>query len=663
MALTKSQKEAVFSTNGNILINAGAGSGKTTAFTARVAYLINNEKVDPKSILAITFTNEAADNMRDKLKNLIGARKAKEINVTTFHSLAYKTLKTEYYSEYRNKTIMQQWWKMKQLYDIIKSESALNPIGLDLRDDSTGLRINAGDLAQFISYQKSNMILPNSAVLIDDKVRLQGVLSRSELQAAYDLFCEQCIHANLIEFDDMLMDFYYKLTEDESLRNEFLTRYKYVMVDEMQDTNNVNMEILKLISDNNLYAVGDFRQGIYGFINADIDNILTFTSSFDNVKVIQFRENFRSTETIVNFCNRIIDVSPVELYRQFDGQVAARNVAGDNISIVYHQNDYDEVDSIVNDIANYSDESYDDIAVICRTNAQLGIFELELADRDIPFDISSTHSFFDRSEIADLIAYAEHMVDISNDMALRRIINKPNRFISNKIQSDLDKYAFENNLFLEEAIGQIDAGKSNGKLMDLKILFEDLRDMREMSAGRVLKKIYNEIRYYDHIRTTAKTPSDIVVKEEAIERLFSMAKTFPNIKAFLGHVNKVKINNNKPKKNSVKLMTVHSSKGLEFKRVYGAFVTGESFPHKMNNDYEEERRLFYVLASRAKDELFLSSFVYGSGSNESGGVVEESPFLAETVGGSIISDLRKKALHNRGSYKILLDNNMNIKSN
>ena len=643
MALTKSQNEAVFHKNGNVLIQAGAGAGKTTAFTARVANLIANEKVDPSTILAMTFTNEAADNMRSKLASLIGKTKANSVEITTFHSFAYKTLKSKYAHVYGEKKIIQQWWKFSKLYDLIAVGNKKNPIGLNLIDNE-GKQINAGDLSQFISYQKANMINPGSAVLIDDKVSYVKNVGRRKLQDAYDTYCDLVKHARVLEFDDMLMDFYYYLEENEELLNDIKGRYNYIMVDEMQDTNSVNMEILKLITDNNLYAVGDFRQGIYGFINANIDNILSFKTTFPDVNLIEFRENFRSTKTIVGFCNTIIEKSPVDKYKQFQSQKAARKETGSDISIKYYQDEILEAKEIVEEISQQIDDNWErslsDYAVICRTNAQLGMYESMFADIGIRVDVSSSKSFFDRKEVSDILAYAQHTIDPTDDMSLRKIINAPNRFVSKQTINDLDKYSFEHGVTLENALMQMDSGRSRSSLMTLANHFEDMREETDINASKFLRMIYNSIGYRDHLEKKSTSHTELMIRQEAIDRLFDISKKFPTIEAFLGHVSLIRNNNNSKGKEAIKLLTVHASKGLEFEVVFAPGVTNANFPHPMNADFEEERRLFYVVCSRAKDHLFISSHVFQGAKQE---VVAASPFLVDTVGKKI-NDMRKNVL-------------------
>lgn len=642
MKLTEHQLDAVKSVDGNILIHAGGGAGKTAAFTARIANLIANEGVSPEEILGLTFTKEAAENMRKRLKKLIGKKKSDKVHLSTFHSFAYGLLKQNFPHRYEDKTIIKDWFKMSKLYDIVAKPNRSNNIGLSLP-------IKAGELGSFISYQKANMIKQGMNVLIDDNVSYVSYVDPALLQSAFDTYCEATKNARVLEFDDMLVDVYYELKNNEEFLNNIKSRYKYVMVDEFQDTNTVNMEILKLITDNNLFVVGDFRQGIYGFINANINNILDFKNTFSDVKLVELQENFRSTNNIVGFANKVISTSPVDKYKQFSEQIGARKIEGNPIRIKLYEGEYNEAmdicDEII-DLVDNQDKSYNDFAILSRTNTQLGFYESMLADNDIPADVSSSRSFFDRKEISDILYYAEHVVNPEDDMSLRRIINSPSRYISKAIISDLDKYSYKNNITLEAALSRMEVSNALVKknLLSLQELFEQLRKNSDsMTAGKFLRHIYKHTRYEQHLQKTAKTSSELIMKTEAVEKLFELSKKFPNIRAFLGHVSIIRSNNNSGSKDGVKLMTVHAAKGLEFEHVYIPYATADNFPHEMNSDIEEERRLFYVATSRAKNEMTISAPMFTKTAP-----LNLSPFLVDVVGSEIL-DLRKSII--RGEKK------------
>lgn len=628
MKLTSDQMKAVKHVRGNVLVNSSAGSGKTAVFSSRIANLIANEGVAPESILGLTFTKDAAENMRKRLSSVIGKGKSDKVNLSTFHSFAYRILKSEYPREFSHIKITEMWWKLQTIYDIVGKKSYKT-------QDSLELDVKGGEMLAFISYQKANMIRPGYRVIIDDKVPFVKHIDRSTLQLVYDRYCEAVKHARTMDFDDMLLEVYYKLIDDKKLLHKIKSQYQYVLVDEFQDTNSINMEILKLITNNNLFVVGDFRQGVYGFINANIDNILTMRDTFDDVELIELRHNFRSTNNIVKICNDIIDVSDNEKYKGFSGAISAKNVDGEPVKVKVFSDEVTEFTHIVSEIETMIDSkpdlTYNDFCILCRTNAQLGVFESVLADRGIPARLSDSKSFFDRKEIADILAYASHAIDPSDDMSLRRIANSPTRFISRAILNKLDEYAYKNNKTLEESISYIDAGRASKNLEGIKQLFSQLRDHTDETAHRFLQKIIYSTGYMDFISQKGVSPSEIIIKEESIGRLLELSKKFTSIQAFLTHVQIIK-NNSKKKDVAVNVMTVHSSKGLEFKHVFAAGVSEENYPHKMAIEKEEERRLLYVALSRAIETLTITTSLFGQSESET---IKPSPFLSDIMEGDL----------------------------
>ena len=640
MKLTTNQMAAVKHTNGNALVNSSAGSGKTAVFTSRIANLIANEKVNPESILGLTFTKDAAENMRKRLKGIVGKSQSDKVNLSTFHSFAYRFLVSEFPLEYQNVKITQDWWKLQTVYDIIGKSSNRNPDALDLD-------LRGGEMLAFISYQKSNMIRQGNAVLIDNNTPYVKGISRDDLQEAFDRYCESVKHARTMDFDDMLINTFYKLIENPDLIEKFKSQYKYIMVDEYQDTSSINLEILKLISENNLFVVGDFRQGIYGFINANIDNILEFTDMFEDVSLIELTDNFRSTDNIVGICNDIIGASDNVKYKGFSSANGASGEDGPPVRVTVCNSEVIEAEHIVKSIEgrieSNPDLTFNDFCILCRTNAQLGIFESILADRDIPARLSDARSFFDRKEIADVLAYAEHAINPGDDMSLRRIFNSPTRYISRVILNKLDEHAFKLDSSLEESIKTF---QNDSRLESVVDLFKKIRKFQNESAYKFLTRILYFTNYQEFIQQKGMSASEIILKEESLERLLEMSKKFTSIKSFLTHVDIIK-NNSKKKEIAVNVMTSHSSKGLEFKHVYVSNVTAENYPHKMTIDPEEERRLLYVALSRAIETLDVSMSVNTLGSESN--VVLASPFLIDIME----TDLKKamsQAMHGSDTY-------------
>lgn len=645
MGFTKEQEIAVMADEGNWLINAGAGSGKTTSFTARIARLVKKDIALPEEILGLTFTKESANSMQKKLGKLIGKKQASNVHLSTFHSFAYNILHQKYPGKYKSLELMPSWWKMKTLNNFCSKASGFNPDGMNLN-------VKAGDLASFISYQKMNMIAPGEQIVTDLRTQTVNHIEESTLSEIYSKYCHLQEKARLMEFDDMLLDLYNLLQEDERLGRTIRDRYDYIMVDEFQDTNKVSMGILQRISDNNLFAVGDFRQGIYGFINASIDNILDFTDVFEDVHVVDLKHNFRSTRNIVAISNKIIDKSPIEKYKQFAPQLAASKEVGDSIKLaVYRDEQYEtrEIAVKISEMVESGKYDFCDFAVLLRTNAQLGMYESAFSSQEIPVDVSSDKSFFDRREIADLLSYAEHTIDPDNDNSFRKVYNSPNRFVSHAVQKNIDEYSHKHDISLEDAAMKTDNGRSAKAIAGFVNLFDDLRNIADdMRADKFLIEIYKRTGFKTHLEKTAATAVDLETRIEAVDSLFKIAKKFSHISHFLAHILVIKQNNKKKKnENAVRLMTLHAAKGLEFNYVFMPSFTDESYPHNMNPDEEEERRLAYVGLSRSRNglELSMPNFVTDGGLKHN-----PSPFLIDVVGDDI-ADLQKEVTRGENEAK------------
>lgn len=636
MKLTESQLKAVKAKEGNFLVHAGSGSGKTSSFVARIANLIMNENVSPSSILGLTFTREAAENMRTRLTDLVGESFAKMVHLSTFHSFAYGFMKENFPSHYNNKSLMKSWWKIKTIYDIHKE------LELD---------VDPHVFQDCISLQKTYMIREGEDIHMDGETVTKD--NFHELQRGYNLYCKRTREARLYEFDDMLVDLYYSLKNNKELKDKITSQYQYVMVDEFQDTNHANMMLLKEITDNNLFVVGDFRQGIYSFINADVNNILNFQDEFEDVTLVELNENFRSTNQIVDFANDIINSSPVEKYKQFHNQIPAREIDKEKVKMTVFPDESKEIESIierVNELRSEHGLEYKDFAIILRTNNQLAEYESVFADHSIPVDVSTSKSFFDRREIVDLLSYAQHVIDPDNDISINRIMNTPNRYISNKVIADVATYAFDKDVSYEDAARQVNMGRYTSNIRKVPELFDKLREeLDNMSTSNFLQYICDKSGLVEHIEKTALNTIDAEMKTGAIDKLIGLSKKFSDLEAFLGHVEIIKKNNGK-NANGLKLMTVHASKGLEFPVVFLPSLTNNNFPHDMNGNVEEERRLFYVASTRAKDHMEISAPLFA---NNDGHTYDISPFI-EDVTDVNLGEIRRSVMRDNTPQTFVL---------
>lgn len=628
MQYTEEQLKVIKAHRGNNLVNASSGSGKSSVVIANIVDLIKNEGVDPSEILVLSFSNTAADSIKQKLKHAVG-NKANTINAMTMHSFAYSQLKKASHNEYSNKSIVKSWFQLDTATNLVKEADNYNEYGLDIS-------LLPGQLLQFISYQKANMVFPKDNVIINDETDYVKDISRDKLQRAYDNYCKILYNAKSIDFDDMLLDFYDKLRSDSEFVNVMKNKYKYILVDEAQDTSRINMEILKLISNNNLLFVGDFRQGIYSFNNSSIDNILNFHKEFDNVNIYELSYNFRSTDKIVKISNNIIAKSPDERYKSFKEQIGARHVNGEDVDIVMYNSEHIEAEDIVQKVEDLIDNGVDmnDIAILHRTNNGLLLYESMFSSLNIPVRLSGGSSFYDRNEIVDLMAYLR-LSYAEDDSALRRIYNRPNRYLSNNLLYKLDEYATNNNISLEHAMRNMPLkGRERGNINRLLNSIDDIRDKSHLKCNRIIKNILRITNYEGFMKYKSSTRNDLYLKLDAIDRFISDSESFVDPNQFLGYISSIKRNSKTKHKEAVNLMTVHASKGLEYDYVFVTGVHNNNFPHKMDgNNYEESRRLLYVAVSRAKNHLQVSIPVnqetIQSDTNEQGDRLDVSPFLLD----------------------------------
>lgn len=644
MKFTDEQKEAVLTIEGNIVCIASAGSGKTSAYTNRIAYMVQEKGISPLEILAITFTKKASEEIQKRLIKMIGRDRAKKVPVGTFHSIAYRLLKA-LDPEFEKIAICPEWWKLSVMNDLCKPATEKNHRGLNLG-------IKAGELSQFISYQKANHITPNDTFIINEQVGFVDGISDEMLREAYRTYEQLKIESRQIDFDDMLVRFYEKLRDDEKFSSRIRNQYKYIMVDEYQDTSAIVVSIIKMINTKNVFVVGDWRQSIYSFINADVNNILDFKDHFDNVKTIELNKNFRSTQNIVNLSNDIIDHSPIEKYKRYKHSESVAEV-GDKVQFTLYQDERKQANRIADKIieANESGTPLSEIAILVRANSQTAIFEETLTDRDIPFDVSKSMSFFDRKEVLDLLSYARLVANSDDDVSFRRVINSPNRYLSKKFVEDLEKFAGAHDMNLLQAIRVTPmAGEWKFKrgIDNFTKVIQDLHYQQNVNAGRFLRNVVRLTRYNDYINENTITASAIPEKLDAVEKLCEMASKFPSIQAFLAHVGKINDKKTKSKgKDAVNIVTAHSSKGLEWDVVFVVNVNEELFPHNMNPDKEEERRLFYVACSRPRKQLHVSWWFYGSDMEK----VNEGLFINELLGKEKLLEMKKSLF--RGASEVV----------
>lgn len=604
---------------------ASAGSGKTTTFVRRIANMVNNHGVSPDEILAVTFTRKASEEMQKRLSLLIGEELANRVLIGTFHSIAKNFLESSLDPFSEPFKIAPDWWIMQKLNDICSPPGDKNHLGLNL-----GLKV--GELATFISYQKANLITPKDKLLIDDTVRFADRVDQKTLKEAYSTFERLKEESGQITFDDMLVMFHNKLQQDLFFLADVQKRCNYVLIDEFQDTSVLMLKIIKLINEDNVFVVGDWRQSIYSFINANIENILTFKDNFKNTTLIELDKNFRSTQNIVHTSNAIISNSQLEKYKEF---APSNSIAECGAEIVLHtfETETSQASGVMQKICELRDNgtSLNEIAILVRTNPQTVAFQQVFNDANIPYNLSKSTSFFERREVLDLLSYARLSLDSLDNNSFERIYNTPNRFISKKFVEDLHKFASSRGSSLLDSIEKFPQSQEwkfkNGVNVILSIIRNLRHTINAYSAERFLKNLVSITGYKEHIEKQSNNAVTMLESLEYVDKLIKISSKFKTIKEFLNYIAVMEKKDTKKPKDGIAISTIHSAKGLEWDIVFVVNVIDGSLPHKNNTNIEEERRLFYVSTSRPRKQLYITSYK----TDEDGSLKMSSPFFRELV--------------------------------
>ena len=590
-SLNEQQKKAVTTTEGPLLVLAGAGSGKTKVLTTRVAYLIKEKEVDPQSILAITFTNKAAKEMKDRVINLLG-KEAYEIHISTFHSFGLSIIRDNY-----------QKLGYEKNFTILDSDDSLTIIKRIIKSFNLDTEFyNPKNIKSIISTNK------NSMVMVKDYSKLAySEFSKVVLQI-YKKYEETLKSGNSLDFDDLLLLPLLLFKKYPPILLKYQKKYKYILIDEYQDTNEVQYLLAKKLSakNKNICVVGDESQSIYGFRGADYRNILNFEKDYKNSKVILLEENYRSTKNILEVANDIIKNNT----EKRDKHLWTANEKGPKV--VYYQsfNERDESLYIVKRIKELLLKEIDgsEIAILYRTNAQSRIIEETLLQERIPYKIVGNVSFYNRKEIKDLVAYLKVIYNSADNINLLRIINTPRRGIGRKTIERLSNYAYDNNLSLYDAI-------RDGKEAEFKKIIEEIKIKME---GLTLTELVDLVLEKSGLRNSlifentieSKIRLENLYEFRTITKEFELKYGIIALEEFLYEISLVTdIEEYKDNNNAVTLMTVHSAKGLEFDYVFVIGLEEGLFPYLNYQDepnkIEEERRLCYVAITRCKKKLWL----------------------------------------------------------
>jgi DNA helicase II / ATP-dependent DNA helicase PcrA len=614
--LNEVQGEAVTNVDGPSLVIAGAGSGKTRVLTYRIAHLLS-QGVNPRSILALTFTNKAAKEMKERIGRLVGENPARSLWMGTFHSIFAKILRIESQALGYPSTFT--------IYDTQDSKNAVRQIVKAMNLDDQVYKF--GEVFSRISHSKNNLITPQAYASNPRAMEYDKVNRRPQLADIYREYVTRCYKAGVMDFDDLLMNTNILFRDFPEILEKYQRIFQYILVDEYQDTNFAQYLIIKKLAEKhrNICVVGDDAQSIYSFRGAKIENILNFRNDYNDYKLFKLEQNYRSTQNIVNAANSLIDKNKNQIRKK----VWSANEEGDKIKVIKTSTDNEEgfiVANSVIDIRMAERLMYQDFAILYRTNAQSRIFEEALRKRNIPYKVYGGLSFYQRKEIKDLLAYLRLIVNNRDDEAFRRIINYPARGIGDTTIGKLEECAGQQNLTLFEVASnteQLKIDVNKGTLNKIKQFVTFIRQFSEqiktMDAYEMAYQVASGSGIINELKQE-KTPESIS-RFENIEELLNSIREFTSqneidtgtltLEHYLENVALLTdADTDKPgDTDKVTVMTMHAAKGLEFKIVFVAGVEEELMPSYMSlnslEDIEEERRLFYVAITRAKEKVFL----------------------------------------------------------
>ena len=648
--LNDRQREAAAKIEGALLILAGAGSGKTRTITYRIAHMIEEMGISPYKILAVTFTNKAAKEMKERVESLIG-EDAGRVMISTFHSFGLRLLRVygdrlgynpnfTIYDTDDQKRVVKNIMKELVIKDKNLKEGLIVSVISKLKEDGITPE----------EYEKTERFIDNGKIIVEVYRRYNSVLKNN----------------NAMDFSDILVNTN-RLLDISDVLNKVQDKFKYIMVDEYQDTNNIQYQIVNKIAKKygNICVVGDENQSIYGFRGANIQNILDFEKDYPNATVVKLEENYRSTSVILDAANSVIKNNSSAR----DKKLWTKKVVGEKITVEACNNGREEAGYVVGEIikGKVKGFKYRDFTVLYRTNAQSRMFEEKLLRENIPYKIFGGMQFYQRAEIKDIVAYLAVINNINDNLNLARILNVPKRKIGDKTVEKISEFAKLQNLSLFEALGR--AEEIAGLTTNLKITILDFYKMMvefiELTEGSAVSELFDtivrDIKYNDYLVANYE---DYETRKENIDELKSSIVELEKVvesltlREYLENISLISATDNlEDERDYVKLMTIHNSKGLEFPVVFIVGAEEGLFPGSRadfdNNELEEERRLCYVAITRAEEKLYMtyarSRMLYG---NEEYGR-EASRFIGEIPKDLIERSenvIKYKANNEKGSF-------------
>ena len=611
--LNNSQLESTLQMDGPMIVIAGAGSGKTRVLTYKIAYLMT-EGVDPFNILALTFTNKAAKEMKERIATIVG-NEAKNLWMGTFHSVFARILRTEAHKIGYTSNFT--------IYDSDDSQKLVSRIIKEFNLDKDQYKYKS--IFSRISSMKNSFITPNNYLNNEELLLSDKISNRPKFYQIYNEYVERCFKAGAMDFDDLLLKTNELLNSYPDTLSKYQNIFKYILVDEYQDTNHSQYLIIRALSDKfqNICVVGDDAQSIYSFRGANINNILNFQKDFPDSKIFRLEQNYRSTKNIVNAANSLIENNQKRLKKN----VWTENESGEKISVNKLLTDGEEGRFVASSIFENKMQSQlqnSDFAILYRTNAQSRSFEDALRKKNISYRVYGGLSFYQRKEIKDVLAYLRLLINPDDEQAFKRIINFPARGIGqttlNKIAVEAKNSSVSDYIFIKDLLksSEILNNSTKNKLLDFVIMIESIKNKIEHAdVFDITKEVLKQSGLYNLYKNDESLEG--INRIQNIEELLNGIKDFvenneksqASVSSFLQDVALATDQDNDTNDNNkVSLMTVHLAKGLEFPYVYIVGLEENLFPSAMNlnsrTELEEERRLFYVALTRAEKKIYLS---------------------------------------------------------
>lgn len=637
--LNEVQRHAVTYEGGSLLVIAGAGSGKTRVLTYRIGYLLAERNVLPHEILAVTFTNKAAKEMRERVEELVGP-KAGQLWMGTFHSICVQILRR--YADRIGYTSQFSIFDTTDQLAVVRQ--CLKELNIDAK------KFDPRAILSAISQAK------NERLSVEEYTDNATDLWERRVAQVYAAYNKELYQANAFDFDDLLLKTLALFEQEPSILGAYQDRFRHILVDEYQDTNHVQYLLIKHLAavHRNICVVGDADQSIYKFRGADIRNILDFERDYPDVNVVKLEQNYRSTKRILSAANAVIEQNMDRL----DKQLYTENEEGSKIGVYRGYNADDEATFLCDEVARLQREegmNNSDVAVLYRTHAQSRVLEEKFMRRGINYQIHSGLRFYERKEIKDILAYLRAIANPADALSMRRVINVPKRGIGATTVDRLDAYAAAQNITLYEAIAQADGidtlgTAARGRVQSFcELINSCMAQSEDVGITALTEFILQETGYLDNIR--AERTHEAEAREENINEFLSMTQQFEKeneeatLFEFLEHVALISdadtVEDDETGPNAITLMTLHSAKGLEFPVVFLVGMEEDLFPHSRANwdegELEEERRLCYVGMTRAQKHLYMTyaaeRFMYGQTR-----YTQPSRFLAE-IPEDLIEDL------------------------